>query len=209
MRRSSPPKASRKKKCRVCTQLFRPFNTIQATCLKPECVLEYGRRLAEKQLKREHRAKMASHRDDKERIKPLSRVMADTQVAFNAFIRLRDVCQPCISCDVISPPGGWDCGHYLTRGAHPELRFDELNAHRQCKKCNGGAGFSFGGRKGRTVQHEYRKRLIARLGLEAVEWLEGPHEPKRYRVDELREIKAKYQRKRLELRKQNESSPGP
>ncbi len=192
MRRSSPPKAKRKKKCKACRKSFRPFLSTQVVC-GVKCSLIWGRKEAKKKARKKHRC-------DIERIKPLSKVMADTQVAFNAFIRLRDVCQPCISCDVMSPPGGWDCGHYLTRGAHPELRFDEDNAHRQCKKCNGGAGFSFGGRKVLTVQQGYRVRLILRIGIKRVKWLEGPHEPKRYRVDELREIKAEYQRKLRELK---------
>jgi len=46
----------------------------------------------------------------------------------------------------------------------------------------------------------YRKRLIDKIGIESVEWLEGPHEPKKYTVDELVEIKTVYRRKLKELR---------
>lgn len=191
------PEAKRKKKCKICLEWFRPFNTIQATCCKPKCVLEYNRQLAQKRSDREHRK-------DKERIKPRNQVRAEAQAAFNAFIRLRDDGLPCISCGEADLPeqfgGAWDCGHYLTVGAHPELRFEELNACRQCKSCNAGAA-KFSG-KGRTVQQNYRKRLIMRIGLDKVEWLEGPHEPKKYSVDDLREIKAEYQRKSRELRRQ-------
>jgi hypothetical protein len=35
----------------------------------------------------------------------------------------------------------------------------------------------------------YRPELIRRIGLANVEWLEGPHEPAKYTIDELREIK--------------------
>ena len=192
MRRSSPPKARREKKCRVCRESFRPFTSTQIVC-GIKCSLIWGRQQVEKATRKKQRC-------DIERIKPLSRVMHDTQVAFNMFIRLRDEGQPCISCDEINPPGGWDSGHYRTLGAAPELRFEELNAHRQCKSCNGGAG-RFSG-KGYTVIRAYRERLIVRIGLAAVEWLEGPHEAKRYRADELREIKAEYRRRSRELRKQ-------
>lgn len=189
-------RARRKKKCRVCGESFRPWNSLQVVCRNLKCAIEYGKRQEEKKRQREHRA-------DKERIKPRNKVQAEAQAAFNAFIRLRDDSLPCISCDQTSPPerfgGAWDCGHYLTVGAHPELRFDELNAHKQCKRCNGGAG-RFSG-KSRTVQQDYRERLILRIGLTQVEWLEGPHEPKKYSVDKLREIKAEFQKKKRELKR--------
>lgn len=38
----------------------------------------------------------------------------------------------------------------------------------------------------------YRKGLIAKVGIELVEWLEGHHEPKKYTVDDLQAIKAHY-----------------
>lgn len=66
------------------------------------------------------------------------------QSAFNAFIRERDEGKPCPSCGTYHPPmifgGQWDCGHFMGVGARPELRFEEKNAYRQCKACNGGSG---------------------------------------------------------------------
>ncbi len=68
----------------------------------------------------------------------------EAQKAFNAYIRARDAALPCISCGETNPPdlhgGQWDCGHFKTVGAYPELRFEERNAHKQCKSCNAGAG---------------------------------------------------------------------
>ena len=188
-------KARRKKKCKACRGEFRPWSSTQAVC-SMGCALDRSKQQAEKRRRREHRA-------DKERIKPRNKVMAEAQAAFNAYIRLRDDHLPCISCDVPAPPqrrgGAWDCGHYLTRGAHPELRFEESNAQKQCKRCNGGSG-RFSG-KDRTVQQDYRKRLILRIGLEQVEWIEGPHEPKKYTVDELRAIKAQYRKRAREMKR--------
>jgi len=194
MQRPQPPKARRKKKCKVCREQFSPFTTTQVVC-GPSCAILYARLQKEKTARVKLRA-------DKLRIKPKSKWMAEAQTAFNAFIRLRDHDLPCISCGVANLPerygGSWDCGHYLTRGAHPELRFNEDNAHKQCKRCNGGAG-RFSG-KSRTVQQDYRINLAERIGLERVESLEGPHEPVQYRIDDLIAIKAEYQRKRRELK---------
>ena len=131
------------------------------------------------------------------------------QAAFNAYIRERDKWDPCISCGRMdreikefATGGKWDCGHYLSRGAFPELRFEPLNAHKQCKSCNGGSGKY--ARKGRTVSQEYRKNLEKKIGIEALEWLEGPHPQKRYRVEELKEIEAEYKRKLKELKNGHE-----
>jgi len=42
--------------------------------------------------------------------------------------------------------------------------------------------------------------LIEKIGLERVEWLEGPHEPKKYTIDELKGIRDLYRRKLKELK---------
>ena len=96
--------------------------------------------------------------------------------------------------------GQWDCGHFLSVGARPELRFEEKNAYRQCKACNGGAGRFTA--KNKTVHERYRATLIEWFGPGLVDWLEGPHEAKHYSREELEEIAAKYRRKTRELKKQ-------
>lgn len=158
------------------------------------CAWQYAAQLAAKKDAR-------LTREAKARLKTRAQWLKEAQAVFNKWIRLRDANQPCISCgrtEVEWTRGGaWDCGHYLSRGAYPELRFDELNAHKQCKKCNGGAGKY--AKKSRTVSQKYRVNLIRRIGISAVEKLEGPHEAKHYTIDELRAIKATYQAKCKEL----------
>ena len=125
------------------------------------------------------------------------------QTAFNAYIRQRDIKDACISCDRtledIQKTDGWktggsfDCGHYLTQSAFPELRFEELNAHKQCKSCNGGSGKY--AKKDRTVKERYKIKLLAKIGSQNMEWLEGTHEAKKYTCDDLKEIEVKYKAK--------------
>ena len=59
-------------------------------------------------------------------------------MAVNKYIRLRDVGKECISCGtpLVAEQlgGGFDVGHYRSRGAAPHLRFYTLNIHGQCKK---------------------------------------------------------------------------
>lgn len=133
----------------------------------------------------------------KKEIQPLRVWIKEAQTEFNKFIRLRDIEEPCISCgrhdheiEDIFTGGKWDCGHFLSRGAFPELRFEELNAHKQCKSCNGGSGqFT---QKNHTVTQDYEIRLIKKIGQEKVDWLKGPHKPKNYTIEDVKEIKAYY-----------------
>ena len=157
----------------------------------------------------EQEVKNAAKRDRERRmeVKPLSYWMARAQTQFNKFIRARDIGLPCVSCGATESEvesqqgwkvgGAWDCGHYLSVGSHPELRFEQDNAARQCKSCNGGSGnYS---RKNHQTARDYRAELIKRIGLERVEWLEGPHEPKRCRKEDYQAIEAEYKAKLKEL----------
>ena len=88
--------------------------------------------------------------------------------------------------------GQWHAGHYRTVGANPELRFEPLNVHRQCAPCNNH-------KSGDIVN--YRIELVRRIGWERVEWLEGPHQPQRYTIEGLKELKAGYRAKIKELKR--------
>lgn len=108
------------------------------------------------------------------------------QTAFNAFIRARDANEPCISCGVFNSAHAFHAGHYRSVGAAPELRFEESNVAAQCAKCNTHLS-------GNAI--EYRISLVKRIGIERVLWLEGAHEPRRYSIDDLKEIEKKYKKK--------------
>ena len=183
-------------KCKVCKDKFEPKFFLQKACLNPACLAEWSKIDREVKADKVHAKKKKELKDNDRKI----RVPA-AQKAFNAFIRARDCLLPCISCGnhilVDMPYGKYDCGHYKTVGGFPELRFEELNAHKQCKKCNGGAGnFT---RKDASVSKEYRINLIDKIGADKVDWLEGPHEPKKYTCAELKEIELRYKQKLKDL----------
>ena len=91
------------------------------------------------------------------------------------------------------------CGHYLSVGSHPELRYHDFNRNLQCTRCNGGAGkYGQFNNKAKTVTQEYRENLIKKIGLENVEWLEGPHEAQNLQIDDIKEIK-EYYREQLKI----------
>lgn len=186
----------RKKKCRVCKSEFQPWNSLQFCC-SPRCAIEYADNQAKKAQRKTTRAK-------KELLKTVKDLIKEVQPVFNKYIRARDMGEPCISCGRFDyeiedkfTGGKWDCGHFLSVGSHPELRFEPLNAHKQCKSCNGGSGKY--ARKNHTVSQSYRINLIQRIGEAEVRKLEGPHKPKKYTVDDLREIKKDFKNRLKEL----------
>jgi 5-methylcytosine-specific restriction endonuclease McrA len=134
---------------------------------------------------RARKAAAKALRERKEAVKPRSQWLREAQTAFNAYIRKRDESMPCISCGRFHD-GQWHAGHYLSTGARPELRFDEANVWRQCQPCN-------------THLHGnlvlYRAELIRRIGLAEVERLEGPHQPCKWTVTELKAIRDEYRAK--------------
>jgi len=195
------------KKCRQCPELFMPWNSTQVCC-SPECALIYIKHKQETKLRRaiktSEMVKRKEIRQRKEKLKSRSEWLAEAQIIFNKFIRLRDKDEPCISCgrydheiDYIGVGGKWDCGHWKTRGAFPELRFNEFNAHKQCKSCNGGAGKYT--KKNHTVAQSYKLNLIEKIGQKNVDILESKHEQLKLSIDDIKAIKTKYRDKIKEL----------
>jgi hypothetical protein len=182
------------KKCKACKQLFQPFNSMAKVC-GIECALVLARAKrakreasAEKAEKAEARkAKMAFMENDTKRLKALA------QKTFNAFIRERDKDEGCVSCDKPSTwaSGLWHAGHYLTTAAKPQLRFNELNVHKQCSQCN----LFLSGNVAR-----YKARLWQKIGTDAVEALENDNTKARYRAEDYRKIIQIYKQKLKELK---------
>ncbi len=211
-------KLPRSRNCRICKKRFKPLALYEWWCCeehKDELITKLAEeskqkriQAAERRRKDEAQQERRSLKVRKLALKPDSHFKKQAQQAFNLFIRTRDHDRPCISCGETNPPdlhgGQWDCGHFKTVGAHPELRFEELNAHRQCKSCN--AGSSKYAAKGATVAQQYEANLIAWIGQEAVDWLNGPHEMTNYRRDDFIRIRDEYREKTRQLLKQQEQA---
>ena len=172
---------------KVCGASFIPRSQLQVVC-SPLCAIHKTTHDKAKRAEKQAKAQRAAHREAKEKAKSRSDWMKEAQQEFNAFIRARDASLPCISCGR-HHQGQYHAGHYRTVGANPELRFNELNVHKQCAPCNDHL-------HGNLVN--YRIELIRRIGIEGVEWLEGAHYPAKYSIDDLKSIKVKY---RLKLKK--------
>lgn len=168
------------KKCK-CGNEFIQYNSLQTICI--ECAIIKGRKKTVKDTKTVIQANRRELINEKERIKTRQEWLKEAQQAFNAWIRHRDIAEPCISCQR-HHDGQYHAGHYRTTKAAPELRFHEANVHKQCSVCNNHLS-------GNIL--EYRINLIKKLGIEVVSWIEGSHEPAKYTIDDLKFIKRKYQ----------------
>lgn len=157
------------KKCKCGTE-FSPYTTFQKKCHK--CLVADGR----KKIKKAHTREI---REKKKKLKSRSDWMREAQQAFNRFIRARDSGKLCISCGRMHK-GQVHAGHYRSVGANPELRFTLFNVWSQCAQCNTHLS-------GNLIN--YRINLLDRVGADVVEWIEGPHDPKKYTIEELEEIK--------------------
>jgi len=167
-------KLPRPKKCKVCREHFVHFSTLAKVC-SPECAIAFARSNKSKEYKRETRRR-------REQAKSRGDWTREAQTSFNKFIRERDIDLPCISCNR-HHSGQYHAGHYRTVGSHPELRFCEINCHKQCAPCNNH-------KSGNIV--EYRNSLIYRINDIELDWLEGPHEPAKYTIDDIKAIKKLY-----------------
>ena len=186
--------------CKCCGNGYTPARPMQKAC-SLACAQSLGK---EKTVADKAKSDRKALREGREAIKTARDYLKPAQDAFNAFIRERDKDLPCICCGKFpdstdwKPGGTWDAGHFLSRGAYPELRFEETNCHKQLKTCNGGSNKY--AKKGRTVSQGYKEGIVARIGQAAVDWLEGPHPAKNYSIDDLKAIKALYVAKLKELK---------
>ena len=176
--------------CKQCTQLFEPIDkrVVCHACRADELTKKALRNL-DKQ-KREKQAK------DKERIKTRPEWLKDAQVVFNAFIRVRDKGKPCISCGKqIGYNEKHDAGHFYSGGGHSNLRFNENNVHSQCVHCNQHLS-------GNLIP--YAINLPTRIGQQAFDELhELAYIPKKWTIDECKQIIEIYKQKTKELNERN------
>jgi len=159
-----------------------PHHTFQTWCT-PDCAVAIVRAKGVRDSKKAKRRML-------DQIKTRSEWMDDAQKAFNAWVRERDYGLGCISCG--KRAGQMQAGHYRSVGACPALRFNPMNCHVQCVPCN---KYKSGN------QIEYRISLVKRIGVNLVEWLESEHQPNKYTIEEIKEIKTRYSKLARELKK--------
>lgn len=174
------------RRCKHCRSPFSPWNSLDQCCSVP-CACAWADTVAGKR----HRVRMGriEKREYRKKTEPLKSMLGKAQAAFNRYIKLRDAGLPCVSCDRQVPAEvslgslGWHAGHYRTTEACPALRFEPDACHLQCYRCNTRLSANL---------HEYRKRLIERIGAERVAWLDDHPKYHDWTPDEARAIQRRF-----------------
>lgn len=183
--------------CKVCHAPYTKSQPMQKVC-GWACALIEGGKVTAKANKAKASKERTETRKRKETLLTRSDWIKRAQVAFNSYIRARDAHQPCISCGkpltIEAVGGGFDCGHYRSVGSAPHLRFNDNNAHGQCKKCNLWLS-------GNAV--DYRLGLIQRIGLVSVDILEADQCLRKYTIEGLQALVKQY-RELTKLKKGNQ-----
>lgn len=184
--------------CRAKLDPERLGQIVHADCAADYAVAEREKaeRAEAKKARAAAKVERAETRRRKEEIKTIPQLIREAQHAFNAWVRMRDAAQTCISCNAPPPDlsglhAGRDAGHYRSTGSASHLRFNPDNCHAQCVRCNQwGAGMAVA----------YRMRLITRIGLARVEALEADNSPHKWTREELRAIRDHYRKALKESR---------
>ena len=177
--------ANSKRKCKNCGERVRDYIVLNNTAFCSfESAVQYASRNKHKgaEIARKEQKKKDVKR--KQELKSAGDYIKEAQAAVNKYIRLRDRNKPCVSCG--SNPeqklgGSFDAGHYRSRGSASHLRFNLLNIHKQCVKCN---RFN----SGNAV--DYRIELIKRIGEDNVIRLENNNNPRKFSIEYLQRVKA-------------------
>jgi len=197
------------KKKRQPSEVFSPPVIAGYICrdhISPECVPSLLSKIEKKKaakLKAEKvkidRADRARTREQKEQLKSVNKLTAEAEFHVRRYVRARDKLTgvSCPSCDKSAleiekkqgwkTGGAWDAGHYRSKGAARQHRFNVLQIWRQCKSCNAGDGKYR--HKSETVSKKYRETLVARIGIELVEKIENDNTVRKFSKEYLRRVR--------------------
>lgn len=188
------------RKCRMCPAPLPPASKCTTAIGKRklcsiDCAVEYGMKEAARQREKAHKQRSAESRAKvRERNENDTGHQQElTQRECNRLIRLLDQGKTCPTCDKPLIDGQYDAGHVRTRAACPELALDTRAIFGQCRSCNGSGTLRKRTRKTQeSVSDAYKQWILREKGQEYHDWLYGPHELKRYTIDQLKAMRKEF-----------------
>lgn len=158
-----------------------------------EAMAAYGIKKAREYAARKQAKESRESRDETRRKNDEDRGHQETltQNEFNRMIRLLDAGKPCISCGKHVCGFGIDAGHYHSVASSYTLRYDARNCHSQGTSCNRSNHKANYKRRANTehVNAGYQQGIVDRYGKELLDFLDGPHEPKHYSIEDLKGLR--------------------
>lgn len=180
---SSKPK-TRTCKNRACRNKFVPARPLQVACCIG-CAIILSKQKIQKDQAEQAKKERKADSERKKELKPLHYWAKRAEKACNAFIRVRDAGDPCISCGTYDAPE-WHAGHCYTVAARSDIRYHEDNIHLQCPKCNTYQGGMVG---------EYKKRVVSKIGQERFDALAYVNPAAKKTREYYQEVEAYYKAK--------------
>ena len=143
--------------------------------IHPDCVDAWYAVLREKQaIARVKAAKVLAAKErkaDKEKLasfKTPTQLETECREIVQKMARIRDRNDGCISCHMPAHyDGQWHGSHYRPAGNNAAVQFHLWNIHKSCAQCNVFKGGNLS---------VYRPRLISKIGIGRVEWLESQNQ---------------------------------
>jgi hypothetical protein len=179
----------RPKVCAMCPKEFVPRSSFATVC---------SQRCAMRKLKADKTKEREAFRERKEKIKKRSEWEDECRKIVQKIARLRDRNDGCISCHLPATWGGqWHGSHFRSHGAASAVQFHLWNIHKSCSSCNKDKGGNI---------HDYRPRLIAKIGQDKVDWLMAQNQTFKPPIDYYKRFKAVMGKRlrRMEKRLENE-----
>lgn len=163
-----------------CKGTLKQFNSLVNWC-SPKC----GYELSQLKVRQKNYIESINGSERRKTVESVSHQHELTQPVFNAWVRMvKDKgAIECISCQ--RPRGAFTehCGHFKTVGSAGILRYFPDNGNLQCYRCNVELSGNIG---------PYREALIAKIGIERVEFLESEAgKPYKWRIAELKDLRFK------------------
>ena len=188
-------------RCKVCRDKFEAKYFLQKACLNPACLAEWAKLDREKKADVKHKVKKKEFN-----LNDVKYQHSLTQPVFNRlrvqeeleWFKSRGLEPECISCSKKNMD--WCCGHFKTRGAQSNLRYDKSNTFLQCNRyCNMGLSGNISGDKN---TRGYIQGLFDRFGdkraQEIIDYCETETSPRKFTGQELEQMRKEFN---LEIKK--------
>lgn len=157
--------------------------------IHPACIDEYAQAQAAKSARASAKRVLMALKVDKaltrqklDKLKNPSAHEAECRTIVQKIARIRDRDDGCISCHMPANYSGlWHGSHFRPAGNNAAVQFHLWNIHKSCAQCNLFKGGNLSA---------YRPRLVEKIGLDRVEWLESQNQAVKTNVDYLIRFKA-------------------
>lgn len=190
MRSTNPPRC---KHCRERTEKLGKL--LHDHCMDAWIAKQLAKQQAARAAKQRAAAKVERAQDRKRRetLKSRTNWEQECKAIAQKIARLRDRFDGCISCHIGPDYGGkWHGSHYRPAGSNAAVELHLWNIHKSCAQCNLFKGGNLG---------PYRIKLVAKIGLDRVEWLESQTQPVKRSIEYLKRYKAVMGKKLKRLEK--------